>query len=176
MRSPSKTTLPDSNTSWLVPLNATTHPPSMSVFMTGPPDASSVARCRRAPRPDGRHATLAREVDAMTIADRYELSLSTSSAVAAQHYQEGMDRQLSYGAGAEERFAAAADADAEFALPHAGLALLALFRGDGAAARAALGRARDLAGRATRREQQHVEALSTLVAGETARGLAQVQE
>lgn len=112
----------------------------------------------------------------MTIADRYGLPVSTPSSLAARHYQEGMDRQLSYGPGAEESFAAAIAADGGFAMPHAGAALLALFRGDGAAARAATGRARELAASATRRERQHVEALSALVAGETARGLALVEE
>ena len=112
----------------------------------------------------------------MTIADRYGLPVSTSSPVAAQRYQEGMDRQLSYGPGAEEGFAAAIAADEDFAMPHAGAALMALFRGDGAAARSAIGRARDLAAGATRRERQHVEALATLVAGETARGLDLVNE
>jgi tetratricopeptide (TPR) repeat protein len=107
----------------------------------------------------------------MPIADRYGLPVSTSSAAAAQRYQEGMDRQLSYGPGADESFAAAIAADEGFALPHAGVALMAMFRGDGAAARQALGRARELAAGATRRERQHVEALSTLVAGDTARGL-----
>jgi tetratricopeptide (TPR) repeat protein len=115
-------------------------------------------------------------VPPMTIADRYGLPVSTSSAVAAQRYQEGMDRQLSYGPGAEEGFAAAIAADQSFAMPHAGAALMALFRGDGPAARSAIGRARDLAAGATRRERQHVEALGTLVAGETARGLALVDE
>jgi len=112
----------------------------------------------------------------MTIADRYGLPLFTSSSVAAQRYQEGMDRQLSYGAGAEEGFAGAIAADEGFAMPHAGAALMALFRGDGAAARASVGRARELATGATRREQQHIEALATLVGGDTARGLALVDE
>ena len=112
----------------------------------------------------------------MTIADRYGLPLSTSSPVAAERYQEGMDRLLAYGAGADESFAAAAAADEGFALPHAGIALLALQQGDGARARGAIARAEELAPRATRREGQHVTALSTLVAGDGARGLALIEE
>ena len=112
----------------------------------------------------------------MAITDRYGLPISTTSGLAAQRYQEGMDRQLSYGLGAEESFASAIAADEGFALPHAGAALLALFQGDGAAARSALGRARERAAGATRRERQHVEALSALVGGETARGLDLVDE
>jgi tetratricopeptide (TPR) repeat protein len=107
----------------------------------------------------------------MTITDRYGLTLSTSSAVAAERYQDGMDRVLAYGPAADECFAAAVTVDAEFALGYAGAAVVALFRGDAATARAAVARARDIVGQATRREQQHVEALTALVAGDTARGL-----
>jgi tetratricopeptide (TPR) repeat protein len=87
-----------------------------------------------------------------------------------------MDMLLSYGPGAEEAFAAALQADDTLAVAHAGVALLALVQGDAPAARAAATRARQTAAGATRRERQHVEALSTLVAGESARGLALVDE
>ncbi|HEV8441258.1 MAG TPA: tetratricopeptide repeat protein [Methylomirabilota bacterium] len=110
----------------------------------------------------------------MTIADRYGLPISTSSATAAASYQEGMDRLLSWGSGADEAFAAALVADGDFALAHAGLALWSFFLGDGQAAREAIARARQHAAGATRRERQHVEALGAIVAGETARGLALV--
>jgi hypothetical protein len=43
----------------------------------------------------------------MSLADRYGLPLSTTSAVAAERYQDGMDRLLSYGVGADQAFAAA---------------------------------------------------------------------
>lgn len=112
----------------------------------------------------------------MTITDRYGLELTTSSAVAAARFQDGMDRLLSYDAGADESFAAALEADPGLAVAHAGIAVLAVVQGDAAAARAAAGRAREAATSATRRERQHVEALSALVAGETGRGLALVDE
>jgi tetratricopeptide (TPR) repeat protein len=112
----------------------------------------------------------------MAIADRYGLPVSTGSAVAAERFQDGMDRLLSYGAGAEQSFAAALQADDGLALAHAGVALIAVVQGDAAAARAATARARETVGGATRRERQHVEAVSALVAGETARGLALVDE
>jgi tetratricopeptide (TPR) repeat protein len=112
----------------------------------------------------------------MTLTDRYGLPVTTGSAAAAAHFQEGMDRLLAYGAGAEESFAAALGADADLAVAHAGVALLAVAQGDAPAARAALGRARDTVTGATRRERQHVEALGALVGGETARGLALVEE
>src|SRR5689334_11047436 len=60
------------------------------------------------------------------------------------------------------------------AVAHAGLAMVAVAQGDAATARAAADRARDVVGGATRRERQHVEALGTLLAGDTARGLALV--
>src|SRR6266550_4006670 len=108
----------------------------------------------------------------MSTTDRYGLPLSTSSAAAAGHYQAGMDRLLAYGYGADQSFAAAVAADGEFALAHAGAALFALFQGDGAAAKAAVERARGLVAGATRRERQQVEALAAVAGGEAARGLA----
>jgi tetratricopeptide (TPR) repeat protein len=112
----------------------------------------------------------------MSPADRYGLPLSTASAVAAERYQDGMDRLLSYGTGADQAFAAAVEADAGFALAHAGRALFALFQGDGATAKTAIEQARKLAAGATRREQQHVEALATIAGGEGARGLGLIEE
>jgi tetratricopeptide (TPR) repeat protein len=112
----------------------------------------------------------------MSVADRYGLPLSTASAVAAERYQDGMDRLLSYGVGADQAFDAAVEADPGFALAHAGRALFALFQGDGATAKAAVEQARKLASRATRRERQHVEALATITGGEGARGLALIEE
>jgi len=112
----------------------------------------------------------------MSTTDRYGLPLSTSSAVAAEHYQAGMDRLLAYGYGADQSFAAAVAADGEFALAHAGAALFALFQGDGAAAKASVEHARGLIGGATRRERQHVEALAAVAGGEAARGLALIEE
>jgi len=112
----------------------------------------------------------------MTTTDRYGLPLTTASPVAAAHFQAGMDRLLSYGAGAEESFAAAVQADEGLALAHAGVALVAVVRGDAAAAREATGRARAHVAGATRRERQHVEAVSALIGGDTARGLALVDE
>jgi len=112
----------------------------------------------------------------MAITDRYGLPVTTASPVAAARFQEGMDRLLSYGAGAEECFAAAVGADEGLAVAHAGTALVAVAQGDAATARAAVGRARAAVTGATRRERQHVEALSALIGGETTRGLDLVAE
>jgi len=113
---------------------------------------------------------------AMAITDRYGLPVTTASPVAAARFQEGMDRLLSYGAGAEESFEAAVQADEGLAVAHAGAALVAVVKGDAATARAAVGRARTAVAGATRRERQHVEALGALVGGETTRGLDLVDE
>jgi len=112
----------------------------------------------------------------MAITDRYGLPLTTDSPVAAARFQEGMDKLLSYGAGAGECFAAAVQADEGLAVAHAGAALVAVAQGDAATARAAVGRARAAVAGATRRERQHVEALGALVGGETTRGLDLVEE
>ena len=110
----------------------------------------------------------------MAIADRYGLPISTTSSVAAARFQDGMDALLSYGAGADDAFAAALAADEALAVAHAGRALVAVMQGDAMAARDAAGKARDTVAGATRRERQHVAALSALVAGDTAGGLALV--
>jgi tetratricopeptide (TPR) repeat protein len=112
----------------------------------------------------------------MSLSDRYDLTLSTTSAAAARHYQDGMDRLLSYSFGADQSFAAAIAADEGFALGHAGAALFSLFQGDGASAKASIERARGLTGGVTRRERQHVQALAAIAGGESARGLAQIEE
>jgi tetratricopeptide (TPR) repeat protein len=112
----------------------------------------------------------------MTIADRYGLPITTSSPVAAARFQDGMDALLSYGARPEDAFAAALRADEGLALAHAGIALVAVVHGDAAKARAAADKAREVVPGATRRERQHVEALGAFIGGETARGLALVDE
>ncbi|HSL48990.1 MAG TPA: hypothetical protein VK878_07970 [Candidatus Deferrimicrobiaceae bacterium] len=112
----------------------------------------------------------------MPFTDRYGLTVSTASPAAFERFQDGMDRLLAYGPGAEDCFSAALAADETLALAHVGRALLAAVQGDGATARAAAGRARDTAAGASRRERQHAEAVNAFVAGETARGLALVDE
>jgi tetratricopeptide (TPR) repeat protein len=112
----------------------------------------------------------------MALTDRYGLTVTTTSPVALERFQEGMDHLLAYGPAGEERLAAAVQADPDLAVAHAALALLALVQGDAAGARAAMARARETVGGATRRERQHVEALSALVGGESGRGFALVDE
>jgi len=112
----------------------------------------------------------------MTPTDRYGLTVTTSSSTAFDRFQEGVDDLLAYGPRAEECFAAALAAAERLALAYVGRALLAAVQGDAATARAATARARETVDGATRRERQHVEAVSAFIAGETARGLALVDE
>jgi len=112
----------------------------------------------------------------MPFADRYGLTVTTSSPAAFDQFQDGVDRLLAYEPGAEDCFTAALAADESLALAHVGRALLAAVQGDGATARAAAGRARETAAGAGRRERQHAEAVNAFVAGDTARGLALVDE
>ena len=112
----------------------------------------------------------------MAITDRYGLELTTTSPQAAERFQDGMDRLLAYRPGVAEGFAAAVHADDRLAVAHAGLAMVAAVVGDAATARAAAARACETAQGATRRERQHVEAVSTILGGDAVRGLAQVDE
>jgi len=95
--------------------------------------------------------------------DRYGLALTTASAAAAEHHQRGMDLLLSYGRGAGEAFDAALAADEGLAVAQAGRALFALFLGDADTARSAMALARERVAGASRRERQHVAAVSALV-------------
>jgi tetratricopeptide (TPR) repeat protein len=112
----------------------------------------------------------------MAFTDRYGLTVTTDSPVAFECFQEGMDHLLAYGPAGEERLAAAIQADPGLAVAHTGVALLALVQGDAATARAAMASAREAVGSATRRERQHVEALSAFVGGDSARGFALADE
>ena len=108
----------------------------------------------------------------MTIADRYGLPLTTESAEAAAHVQDGMDRLLAYAPGADASFGAAIALDERLAVAHAGVALVALLYGDPSTARAAITRAANVVAGTTRRERQHVETLVAIVDGDAVRGLA----
>ena len=112
----------------------------------------------------------------MAFTDRYGLTVTTDSSVAFERFQEGMDHLLAYGPEGETRLAQAVEADPGLAVAHTGRALLALVAGDAAAARAAMARARETVGGASRRERQHVEALDAFVGGESARGFALADE
>ncbi len=111
----------------------------------------------------------------MTLSDRYDLPLTTSSAAAADRYIEGLDISLAGGAGAEEHLQAAVELDQGFALAHVALARTLQFRGDLAGAKAAVARAQQIAPSLTPREQGHVAVLATAIAGDPAGALSQVR-
>lgn len=67
--------------------------------------------------------------------DRYDLPLSTSSALAAGRYRDGVDLLLSLWPGASEALDEAIAADPDFALAHAARARLQLIDNQAGAAR-----------------------------------------
>src|SRR6266536_6094983 len=97
--------------------------------------------------------------------DRYGLPISTGSAIAAERYVEGLDRQLAITAGGDDLLQASIDADPDFALAHAALAYVQAYRRRPAEAKASAdrARARALAGGVSRREQQQVAAVGAFV-------------
>lgn len=110
------------------------------------------------------------------IKDRYGLTLTTSSPKAAEHYIEGLDLLLEQNFGSEEKFRQATEADEGFALAHAGLALMQMFRAQPAEAKATIKTAVSLASGTTRRERQQVDAISLFVNGKGPQALAAGRE
>lgn len=108
--------------------------------------------------------------------DRYGLPLSTSSQAARDAYVEGADCILSAVAGPEAHFRRALAADPDFALAHAGLARSMFLAAQVPPARTAAARARELATRATPREQGHVNAISLAIEGKAPDALAATRE
>ena len=113
---------------------------------------------------------------ATAIRDRYGLPLTTASAAAAEHYIEGIDLLLEQGYGAEQRFAAAVEADDALAAAHAALGLMRMFRGAADDAKASAARAQSLAKFATRRERQHINAVALFINGQGPKALAAALE
>ncbi|OQW54233.1 MAG: hypothetical protein A4S14_00650 [Proteobacteria bacterium SG_bin9] len=109
----------------------------------------------------------------MTCHDRYGLPLSTTSDDAASHYREGIDYVLAAWPGAGEAFDAAIAADPDFALAHIARARVHFFYAEAQAARACVGKARELVTRkGTEREQSHVETLALGMEGQPVKSLA----
>src|SRR5262245_52616480 len=109
----------------------------------------------------------------MTFTDRYGLSLTTSSAKAAELYSGGLDYALMLEAPAEECFREAREEDPGFALAHIAEGRMLQLRGKGAEAREPVARAQSAASGATRRERQHVECLVTAITGDSDAALGQ---
>ena len=114
--------------------------------------------------------------ETMTIEDRYGLPMSTSSPTAAEYYVEGVDLFLSQNFGPEDAFRKATEADEGFAVAHAALSIMLMLRAEMAEAKASVGRASALAPGISRRERQHVEAISLFVNGKGPQSLALIRE
>ena len=101
------------------------------------------------------------------LADRYELSLSTASAVARDAYVQGCNLALTFYPGAVDAFDGAIAADPDFALAHAGKAQVLMREGNVAAARAALAAAKDAGAGLSAREASHIAYFDLVFAGRT---------
>jgi tetratricopeptide (TPR) repeat protein len=106
------------------------------------------------------------------LTDRYDLSLSTTSAAARDAYVQGCDLALTLYPGAIEAFDRAIAADPGFALAHAGKAQVLMREGNVAAARTALAKAKDLAAGLPPREASHIAVFDLVFAGRTDAAIA----
>ena len=101
------------------------------------------------------------------LTDRYDLLLSTASAAARDAYVQASDLALTFYPGATEAYHRAITADPGFALAYAGKAQVLIRQGDVAAARVALGAAKDVAAGLSEREASHIAFFDLLLAGRT---------
>jgi tetratricopeptide (TPR) repeat protein len=109
----------------------------------------------------------------MSRLDRYSLPLSTTSDLAAERYQAGIDLLLSLWPGADETLDEAMAADPDFALACAARARLHAIRAEVTEARAKIAKAMELVARnGTERERSHVEVLSLAINGQATKALA----
>ena len=108
--------------------------------------------------------------------DRYGLSLTSTSPRAVEAYRAGVDRVLLAVPGADRAFEEALAADPGFALAAIGIARTHQIHGRIPEAQAAGKRARALTGGLSRREQQHVAAIGTLLDGDARGALVAVRE
>lgn len=106
------------------------------------------------------------------LADRYELSLSTSSAAARDDYVLGCDLALTLYPGAVGAFNRAIAADSGFALAHAGKAQVLMREGKVTAARAAQAEAASLAAGLPAREASHIAFFDLTFSGQTDAAIA----
>ena len=108
------------------------------------------------------------------LTDRYGLDLSTASAAARDAYVQASDLALTFCPGAAEAYDRAIAADTGFALAHAGKAQVLIRQGDVAAARVALGTAKDVSAGLSEREASHIRFFDLVFAGQTDAAIAAV--
>ena len=112
----------------------------------------------------------------MSIADRYGLPLSTTSAAARDAYVEGTNLLLNAGPGPQRAYERAVAADPEFALAHAGRARALFLAARIAEARRAATAARALAPRLPPRERVNAEVVLLTVEGAAPQAYALARE
>ena len=108
--------------------------------------------------------------------DRYGFALTTASTEARDAYVAGVDLALSANHGAEEAFRRAIACDEGLAVAHVALARMLQVAGRIPDAKAAAGRAQELASSLPQRERSHVNALATVIDSGSVAGLAAVKE
>jgi hypothetical protein len=94
------------------------------------------------------------------LADRFGLSLSTSSAAARDAYVDVSERALTFYPGAVPAYDSAIAAEPGFALAHAGKAQVLMREGNVAGARAALGAAKELVAGVSERQASDIAILT----------------
>ena len=110
------------------------------------------------------------------IQDRFGMTLSTSSAAAADTLEEGMDRLLSQNHGPELKFQEAIDLDEGFALAHGCLAYWYQQRALPDEAKKTMVKALDLTSGITRRERQLIESISHWIFGRGTDSISLIKE
>ena len=110
------------------------------------------------------------------IKDRYELPLTTESPRAADRYVETIDCFLAQIYGADKAISEAIEADEGLAIAHAAKALFQMYAMNMAGARETIAHARKLAVNTTKREQQHIQAISLMIKGDGHKTLRLIRE
>lgn len=108
--------------------------------------------------------------------DAYGLPVSTASAAAVEAYDRGVRALLGFGADTVESFRAAVEADPEFALARAGLAVALYLEEKLGEVRPVMDAARARAASLPARERRHLEALDLMVSGRVADASALINE
>jgi tetratricopeptide (TPR) repeat protein len=103
--------------------------------------------------------------------DSFGLTLTTSSAEAADAYCQAVDKFLAYDGGVIEAFQKAIDLDQNLALAHVALARYHQVRGNRDAIAAPLARAQALADHVSDRERSHINIFSLMLSGKGADAL-----
>ncbi len=108
--------------------------------------------------------------------DRFGMSLTTSSAAAAECYQDGLDRMLSQNPSPELKFQEAIELDEGFAAAYGCLAFWYQQRARPEEARETVKTAVELAQGVTRRERQQIEAVNLWITGKGRESIALIKE